>query len=399
MKLINNSKKNKKMENKKFYLSVLLAGLVGGIITMIGTKYLFPGNNYVIVNGNETKAKNISSPNVVYPFNLTKAAKSGTKVVVHIRAEESVQNAKKRLNRNPLGGFFNDMFDFGYNNEFYRMKGGGSGVIISKDGYIVTNNHVVDFADNIIVTLPDKREYKAKKIGTDPSTDLAVIKIDETGLPVIPFADSDNAKLGEWVLAIGNPFDYLTSSVTAGIISAKGRNINIIQDEHALEEFIQTDAAVNPGNSGGALVDANGKLLGITSAIATPTGSYAGYSFAIPVNLMKKVVDKIIEKGGNLSKKPSLGVSAATIDKEIQKKLNLEVDYGVYVDEVITGSSAEFAGILPGDVIVGVDGKEIRKFEDLREVLNFVKIGDILNFKILRDNKYTNIKVKLKQSL
>lgn len=387
------------MGNKKFFFSILLAGVIGGIVTLAGSNYFFPNKSYVVFDNNNIPAKNVNYSASKYPFNLTKAAEAGTKVVVHIRAEESAQNAKRRMRRNPFGGFFNDMFDFGYNNEFYRMKGGGSGVIISKDGYIVTNNHVVDFADDIFVTLADKREYKARKVGTDPSTDLAVIKIDETNLPVIPLADSDKAKLGEWVVAVGNPFDYLTSSVTAGIISAIGRNINIIQDEHALEEFIQTDAAVNPGNSGGALLDANGRLLGITSAIATPTGSYAGYSFAIPSNLMKKVVDKIIENGGDLSAKPSLGVTAATVDKEIQKKLNLKLDYGVYIDEVITGSPAEFAGILPGDIIVEANGKEIKKFEDLRETLNFVKIGDILKLKVLRDNKYINIRVKLKQSL
>jgi len=387
------------MKNKNFFFSIILAGIIGGIVSIAGNKYFFPDKNYVVVDNRNATAKNINYLIPKYPFNLTKAADAGTKVVVHIRAEESTQKAKNRMRNNPFGGFFNDMFDFGHNNEFYRMKGGGSGVIISKDGYIVTNNHVVDFADDILVTLPDKREYKAKKIGTDPSTDLAVIKIDETNLPVIPFADSDKAKLGEWVVAVGNPFDYLTSSVTAGIISAIGRNINIIQDDHALEEFIQTDAAVNPGNSGGALLDANGNLLGITSAIATPTGSYAGYSFAIPSNLMKKVVDKIIEKGGDLSSKPSLGVSAATVDKEIQKKLNLKLDYGVYIDEVTTGSPAEFAGILPGDIIIEADGKEIRKFEDLRETLNFVKVGDILNLRVLRDNKYINLRVKLKQSL
>ncbi len=386
------------MGNKKFFFSILIAGILGGIVTIAGTKYFFPDKNYVFVDKN-TPAKNINYSNPKYPFNLTKAADAGTKVVVHIRAEESAQKARKRLRKDPWGGYFPDIFDFGNNHEFYRMKGGGSGVIYSKDGYIITNNHVVDFADDILVTLPDKREYKARKIGTDPSTDLAVIKIDETNLPVVPLADSDKAKLGEWVVAVGNPFDYLTSSVTAGIISAIGRNINIIRDDHALEEFIQTDAAVNPGNSGGALLDANGNLLGITSAIATPTGSYAGYSFAIPSNLMKKVADKIIENGGDLSLKPSLGVSAATIDKEIKKKLNLKLDSGVYIDEVMTGSSAEFAGILPGDIIVGADGKEIRKFEDLREILNFVKIGDILNFKIFRDNKYINLRVKLKQSL
>jgi len=384
------------MENRKYYFSIILAGIIGGIIVLAGNKLFINNKQYVLVDNNH-QVKQVSSLPKTYPFNFTKAASMGTKAVVHIRAEESEANANKRYRKNrqnPMGFSFGDFFDFGLNRQFYRIKGGGSGVIISKDGYIVTNNHVVDFADNIIVTLSNKREYKAKKIGTDPSTDLAVIKIEETGLPVLDIADSDKAQVGEWVMAIGNPFDYLTSSVTAGIISAKARNINIIKDEHALEEFIQTDAAVNPGNSGGALIDSEGRLLGITSAIATPTGAYAGYSFAIPSNLMKKVVDKIIQKGGDLSSKVSLGVSAATINKQIQKDMNLKLDYGVYVDEVQTGSSAEFGGILPGDIIVKANESDIKTFEDLR-----VKIGDILKLKILRDNKYQTLRVKLRQSL
>lgn len=389
------------MENKKYYLSIILAGIIGGIIVLGGNKLLFNNKQLVIVDNNH-QAKQINYSPKTYPFNFTKAAKLGTKAVVHIRAEESANKAKKRFQRrgqDPFGFSFRDFFDFGHNNQFYRMKGGGSGVIISKDGYIVTNNHVVDFADDIIVTLSDKREYKAKKIGTDPSTDLAVIKIEEINLPVLELANSDKAQVGEWVMAIGNPFDYLTSSVTAGIISAKARNINIIKDDHALEEFIQTDAAVNPGNSGGALIDSEGRLLGITSAIATPTGAYAGYSFAIPSNLMKKVVDQIIQNGSDLGSKVSLGVSAATINKQIQKDLNLKLDSGVYVDEVQTGSSAEFGGILPGDIIVKANDSEINTFEDLRKVLNFVKIGDTLKLKILRDNKYQTLRVKLRQSL
>ncbi len=389
------------MENKKYFLSIILAGVIGGIIAVAGNKLLLNEKQYVPANNNH-QVKQVGYSPESMPFNFTKAASLGTKAVVHIRAEESESKAKRRYKQGRQRQFdysLNDLFDFGYNRQFYRMKGGGSGVIISKDGYIVTNNHVVDFADDLIVTLSNKREYKAKKIGTDPSTDLAVIKIEENNLPVLDIANSDKAKVGEWVMAIGNPFDYLTSSVTAGIISAKARNINIIKDEHALEEFIQTDAAVNPGNSGGALIDSEGRLLGITSAIATPTGSYAGYSFAIPSNLMKKVTDQIIQKGSDLNSKISLGVSAATINKQIQKDMNLKIDFGVYVDEVQTGSSAEFGGVLPGDIIVRANDSDIKTFEDLRKVLNFVKIGDILKLKVLRDNKYRTLKVKLKQSL
>ncbi len=384
------------MSNKKFYLSILMAGLLGGAIVLIAGK-LFYKNDKIYVENSTSNIKPVSNVTMDYPYNLTEAAEKGSQVVVHIRAEESESKAKSRLNDNSRSSMFGDFFGFG--NEFYRMKGGGSGVIYTKDGYIVTNRHVVDFADDITVILPDKREFKAKKIGTDPSTDLAVIKIEENNLPIIELANSDDSKLGQWVLAIGNPFDFLTSTVTAGIISAKGRDINIIDDERALEEFIQTDAAVNPGNSGGALIDANGRLLGITTAIATPTGVYAGYSFAIPSNLMKKVVELIIEKKKDINEKPTLGVSAASITKEIQKEYDLKTDKGVYVVEVIKGSAADNSGILEGDIITKVNSSEIKAFEDLRKVLNFSKFGETLNITLLRDNKIKTIAVKLKQSL
>jgi len=384
------------MSNKKFYLSILVSGLLGGAIVLLAGK-LFYKNDKIYVENSTSNIKPVSNVTMDYPYNLTEAAEKGSQVVVHIRAEESESKAKSRLNDNSRSSMFGDFFGFG--NEFYRMKGGGSGVIYTKDGYIVTNRHVVDFADDITVILPDKREFKAKKIGTDPSTDLAVIKIEENNLPIIELANSDDSKLGQWVLAIGNPFDFLTSTVTAGIISAKGRDINIIDDERALEEFIQTDAAVNPGNSGGALIDANGRLLGITTAIATPTGVYAGYSFAIPSNLMKKVVELIIEKKKDINEKPTLGVSAASITKEIQKEYDLKTDKGVYVVEVIKGSAADNSGILEGDIITKVNSSEIKAFEDLRKVLNFSKFGETLNITLLRDNKIKTIAVKLKQSL
>jgi S1-C subfamily serine protease len=256
---------------------------------------------------------------------------------------------------------------------------------------------VVGFADNIEVTLPDKRKFKATKIGTDPSTDLAVLKIDADNLPTLPIADSDMSEVGEWVLAVGNPFDYLTSTVTAGIISAKGRNLNIIEDERAIEEFIQTDAAVNPGNSGGALVDSEGKLLGINTAIATPTGTYAGYSFAIPSNLMKKVVDEIIENGD--IEGATLGVSGYTLNEDVINEFNLKVEKGFYIDQVSNGSSAQFAGLLPGDVIVKVGDQQIEDFEDLVKSLKFVRVGDVISVTVFRDNKYKEISVKLRKGI
>lgn len=391
------------MRDRKFILAIILSGFIGASFALIGNKFLSGTEMQIVSKNDNFSAKQVSNVDKNYPFNFTEAAEKGKNCVVHIRAEESEQQVKNRISRDRRSGGFwslgNGLFDYGFGPQLRGMSGGGSGVIYTSDGYIITNNHVVDFADNILVTLSDNKEYKARKIGTDPSSDLAVIKIEETNLPVLELANSDEARLGQWVLAIGNPFDFLTSSVTAGIVSAIGRDINIISDQRALEEFIQTDAAVNPGNSGGALVDANGKLLGITSAIASPTGSYAGYSFAIPTNLMKKVVDKIIEKGGNLDSKPSLGISAATVDNESKEVYDIKADSGIYVVEVEDGSSAKASGILPGDVITKVNDTEIEKFEDLFKVLNLANVGDLLNIQVLRNNKSKNIVVKLKQSL
>ncbi len=388
----------------KLFSLMIIAGMIGGAIVLFGLK-----NNTIVkeivINESAHKPKLVNYTSSNKQIDLTKAAEFGTQSVVHIRAEESKQKARERREQrydmnSPLYGFrdlpFGEFFGFGNNDQFYRKKGGGSGVIISKDGYIVTNNHVVDFADKIIVTLPNNKEYTAQKVGTDPSTDLAVIKIEENNLPVLKFADSESVKVGQWVIAVGNPFDYLTSSVTAGIVSAKNRKIDIIQAEGAHEEFIQTDAAVNPGNSGGALIDENGKLVGITTAIATPTGSYAGYSFAIPSNLMLKVTNKLIEEGKENLNRATLGLSVITVNEDIQNDKNLPIDYGVYVDEVNTGSSAEFAGILPGDVIVKANKSAIHDFEDLNLFMKSVKINDFITLTVLRDNKYKDITVKLR---
>lgn len=386
------------MTGKKLILSLLGAGFFGALFAFAANHLFFTEKQIVIVDP-PANYRTVSGAFSSMP-NLTVAAEKGAQVVVQIRAEESAALANERLGRSGARGyFFRDFFDFGYGDNFYRRRGGGSGVIYSRDGYIITNKHVVDFADNITVTLPDKREFKAEKIGTDASTDLAVLKIDAGNLPVIDIADSDETKLGQWVLAIGNPFEFLTSTVTAGIISAKGRNINIISDERALEEFIQTDAAVNPGNSGGALVDSEGKLLGITTAIATPNGIFAGYSFAIPSNLMKKVVDLIIERKADLNEKPVLGVSAATVDSYVKEEFELNIDTGVYVVEVHSGSSAEAAGIRQGDVITKYNNYEILSFEDLVKHLNLARTGETVNITVLRDNKYRTISVILKQSL
>lgn len=390
----------------KRFITYVFSGVLGGLMVIGFLSLQQDSSEETVTNGrlvNQVLSSNLPSAPVDFIFAAEKAMPS----VVHIRAEESEILARQRRqeglrNRQPsqLNDFFGfeDFFNFPqFNAPFYRQKGSGSGVIISEDGYIVTNNHVVNFADDILVTTHDQKEYKAIKVGTDPSSDLAVIKISSKDLPAIEFGNSELAKVGEWVLAVGNPFDYLTSTVTAGIISAKGRDLNIIKDNKAIEEFIQTDAAINPGNSGGALVNATGQLIGINTAIATPTGVYAGYSFAIPSNLMKRIVDEIIENGN--IERANLGVAGYDLDKELAKELNLKLTEGFYVDSVVDGSAAQFGGIYPGDVIVAVNDKNVLNFDDLKSYLKFSKVGDEMNVLVNRDGELKNIKVRLRKGL
>jgi Do/DeqQ family serine protease len=272
----------------------------------------------------------------------------------------------------------------------------GSGVIISQDGYIVTNNHVVEDADVINVNLNDNREFKAKLIGTDPSTDLAVIKIEADNLQPLAFGNSDNVEVGQWVLAVGNPFN-LASTVTAGIVSAKARNINILREKAgnlAVESFIQTDAAVNPGNSGGALVDLEGNLIGINSAIATPTGVYAGYAFAIPSNLVKKVVKDMIDYG--VVQRGFLGVNIREVDGELAKDSKLSKIQGAYVIDVVKGGAAEDAGLKPGDVITKIENAEIKNTADLTEHVARYRPGETLQIEFIRNGQPVTKSVVLK---
>ncbi len=391
----------------KTWVKLVLSGMIGGVFVLTGMLLIQKHQGVNLTGDTESKAVAVNSNlNASFPFDFKKAAAIATPAVVRITAEESDQLVQNRLKNNrqrqprTLEDYFGmDFFDFSPfgGQEFYKQRGVGSGVIYTSDGYIITNNHVVGFADNIEVTLPDKRTFKATKIGTDPSTDLAVIKIEANNLPTLKVGDSDKCSVGEWVLAVGNPFEYLTSTVTAGIISAKGRNLDIIENDRAIEEFIQTDAAVNPGNSGGALVDDEGNLLGINTAIATPTGVYAGYSFAIPSNLMKKVVDEIIVNGD--IEGASLGVSGYTITEEVKKQFGLKTEKGFYIEEVANGSSAQFAGLLPGDVIIKIEDTEINEFDDLVKVLKFVRVGETINVRVLRDNKPKDITVKLRKGV
>lgn len=273
----------------------------------------------------------------------------------------------------------------------------GSGVIISNDGYIVTNNHVVDQANDIKVMLNDNREYSAKLIGTDPTTDLALLKIDGEGLPYLGFGNSDSLQVGEWVLAVGNPL-RLQSTVTAGIVSAKGRNINILnQEQYSIESFIQTDAVVNPGNSGGALVNTNGELIGINTAIITHSGNYEGYSFAVPSNLVQKVVADIKEFGG--VQRGLLGIRITDVTADIAEELELERIEGVYVTAVFPQGAADDAGLESEDVIIGINGNKVKTVPQLQEQVGRFRPGQEVTISYIRDGERMTSKVVLKNQI
>ncbi len=326
-----------------------------------------------------------------------------TSGVVHIKTTYAPRSAS-RGGENPFKDFFGDDFmnPFGNTQPFQQQpsEASGSGVIISDDGYIVTNNHVIDGGDKIQVILANKKTYEGKVIGTDPTTDLALVKIEEKNLPFIRFGNSDSVEVGQWVLAVGNPFN-LESTVTAGIVSAKGRNIGIIktQDDNGrqtggIEAYIQTDAAVNPGNSGGALVNTNGDLIGINSAIATPTGAFAGYSFAVPVNIVSKVVNDLMKFG--VVQRGYLGVSMETVTDELSRKNNLDDLNGVYVDSVLPGSAAEEAGLRAGDVITKINDQNVNTSPELQEQVSRFHPGDKVVVTFKRDGKEKSATTVLK---
>ncbi|MBK6362113.1 MAG: trypsin-like peptidase domain-containing protein [Saprospiraceae bacterium] len=390
----------------KTFLQFFLAGILGGLVVFLMTKN--DNNTTSLVSAETSHAVrtsfNSSPISLNSSLNFIESAKRSTNTVVHIYAEESPQLVQKkrqeRRQSDPFSDFFNFEDFFGEN--FYRPKNGtGSGVIFNKQGYIITNNHVVGFADKIKVTDSEGKIYDAKKIGTDKTTDLAVLKIESNAdIQPIRIGDSDNVQVGEWVLAVGNPFGYLTSTVTAGIVSAKGRSLDIIQGEKAIEDFIQTDAAINPGNSGGALVNLQGELIGINTAIATPTGVFAGYSFAIPSNIVKKVVSDIIENGGDIDRSTNIGIGGYDVNDELVKEFNLKLKTpsGFYVHEVDTKSAAQLGGILPGDVIIEINKIKIDRYEDIEKNLKLKKVGDKVEVKVNRDGKELVIPLLLKKS-
>ena len=324
------------------------------------------------------------------PQNLdfTVAAEHAVSAVVHVKT--TYQNQSNFQSFDPFQFFWGQPMP----QQPQQQQATGSGVILSEDGYIVTNNHVVEDANQVEVTLDDKRTYNADVIGTDPSTDLALLKINEKGLNYAVYGNSDEVKVGEWVLAVGNPFN-LTSTVTAGIVSAKARNIHILPNQKfPIESFIQTDAAVNPGNSGGALVNTKGELIGINAAIASNTGSYSGYSFAIPVTIVKKVVDDLLEFGK--VQRGFIGVSIKDIDAEFAKEKSIKKLDGVYVDGLTDGGAAATAGIKVGDIITKINGAVIKTSPALQEQVGRYRPGDKISVTVLRNDSEKVIDVVLK---
>ncbi|MFT6716062.1 MAG: serine protease Do [Saprospiraceae bacterium] len=316
------------------------------------------------------------------------AASNSVNAVVHIKTKSTKSG----------GYYYNPINDYFFGNPYQKgpdkiISGSGSGVIISADGYIATNYHVIKGATVIEVTMNDKRIFEATVIGKDPNTDLALLKIKESDLPSIAYANSDNLQVGEWVLAVGNPFN-LTSTVTAGIVSAKGRNINLLKEQYAIESFIQTDAAVNPGNSGGALVNTKGELVGINTAIASNTGSYTGYSFAIPVNVVKKVMNDLRNFGS--VQRALLGIQIQDINRELSTKMNLNTLNGIYISKVFANSAAAIANLQSGDVITHINGKKTNAINELQEQMSQFGPGDKIDVVYLRNSKVNSVTVKLK---
>jgi serine protease Do len=389
------------------FASLLLAAVMGSAITVgITGGWKKNDNDGVRIEHVTTPISQVAykknEKGEIVPLDFTATAEKVTAAVVHIRATTSgrVSSRQQQQQVDPWEYFFGPQ---GRQQQQGPSMSAGSGVIINADGYIVTNNHVVEGADKVEVTLSNNRTYPADVLGTDPDTDLAVIKINQKNLPSLAFVDSDNSKVGEWVLAVGNPFN-LNSTVTAGIISAKGRNIGIIgsnsqeqqQQRTAIESFIQTDAAINPGNSGGALVNIEGGLIGINTAIASTTGAYAGYGFAVPANIVSKVVEDII--GYGTVQRGWLGIQVQSVNEDLVKEKDLNVEDGAYVSGFAEGakSAAEQAGIKEGDVITKIDDHDIRTSTALIEYIGRKRPGDKITVVADRSGKKMTFPITLR---
>lgn len=392
------------MNKTQFFLGIFLAALLGGMMAVGLMQYFDTGKPTTTAFQNDSNvqlSKFLSDTSFIVPdgINFVYAAERVKPGVVFIR---STYNGTGRGSAysNPLEELYEDYFgDQERRERRGPSRSSGSGVIISADGYIVTNNHVIENADEVEVTLDDNRMYTAEVIGVDPTTDLALIKVKEDDLPYVDFGDSDDMHIGEWVLAIGNPFGTLTSTVTAGIVSAKARNINILQDRSGrqIEAFIQTDAAVNQGNSGGALVNLRGELVGINTAIATNTGSYAGYSFAVPVSLVKKVMNDLIEFG--TVQRALLGVSIRNVDARLAKDEGLDLVAGVYVEGVASESAASEAGMEPGDIILEINEKKVGSVAELQELVARNRPGDKVKVTYSRNGELTKVYATLRNTM
>ncbi len=370
----------------KRFSSLFLVSLLSGAVTLGSYKLLFDDNGYFSKNNSiVTQASNSYERNVglsAEAIDFTEAADKTIHTVVHVK------NVSKTIVTNPMLEYF-----YGFRGgQEQEQVGTGSGVIISEDGYIVTNNHVIKDASEIEITLNNKESYTAKVIGTDSKMDIALLKIDaKEKLPYTTFANSDSVKIGEWVLAVGNPYN-LTSTVTAGIISAKARNL----DTSGIQSFIQTDAAVNPGNSGGALVNTRGELIGINTMISSPTGSYTGYSFAIPSNNAKKIIDDLIEFGN--VQRGVLGVEGGELNAKASKELGVKETQGFYINRVQKKSGAENAGLQKGDIIIKLDQQNISTYADLAGYINTKRPNDKVQVTFIREGKNKVVPVVLSKN-
>ena len=380
--------------NIKKILIVFSIALVGGIAALSLNKLFNKESSRSISEIQQAYATSGLAVNSVPDINFVEVAGKSVHAVVHIKTTFGAESGDQK--KGSQNEEFFDPFEFFHDKSipYGPQQASGSGVIITPDGYIATNNHVVENSSKVEIVLNDKRTYIAEVVGRDPETDLALLKIEQTDLPFLVFGNSDNIQVGEWVIAVGNPFN-LTSTVTAGIVSAKGRNINLLRQnsEYAIENFIQTDAAVNPGNSGGALVNVRGELVGINTAIASETGSYSGYSFAVPVNIVRKILDDI-KKYGEV-KRAILGVRIQDITSELAEKEGIAEFKGVYVPDVIEGSAADKAGVKKGDIILKVNDIDVNSSSNLQEQISKYYPGQKVKLLINRKGSRKEIEVTL----
>lgn len=409
------------MKKRVVLLTILASAIVGGAAALttnaLSSDRTQSGIDYTMgqveADENFRLVSNTGTQNILPDF--TQAAEKGVKSVVNIDVVKRVAvNNGYGYRGGGGGGGMEDMFEFFFGNprqqqrqqqqqqpqspQYQEQRGGGSGVIISEDGYIVSNNHVIEGADEVKITTNDGASYQAKVIGTDPATDIALLKIDAQGLPVMEFGNSDDLRLGEWVLAVGNPYG-LTSTVTQGIISAKGRSVGAQRNSKLeIESFIQTDAVVNPGNSGGALITLDGRLIGINTMLYSPTGSYSGYSFAVPSAIVRKVVADIREYG--VVQRAMLGIAMGEVTAEWLEKFGKETGIkergGIYVGEVVENGAAEAAGIKKGDVIIALNDQKVNTASEVQETIGRHRPNDVIKVTIKRDGQVKQIDVTLR---